>query len=89
MSDPLPLLVVDADPVAQTSCVAAWEPFGFDVDCFGSGEEALRRITPGFRGVVLSDIALRGMDGFALLDQVKSMNANVPTILMTGFPGRG
>ena len=85
MSEELQLVFIDDDPAIHDSTAEALELAGFEVACFESAEAALRHITPEFRGIVISDVRLRGMDGLALLDHVKAANANVPVILVTGY----
>lgn len=50
----------------------------------GSYIEAKDHISPNFDGVVVSDIRMPGKDGFALLDYVRSIDADLPVILLTG-----
>ncbi|MEZ5714493.1 MAG: sigma-54 dependent transcriptional regulator [Paracoccaceae bacterium] len=50
----------------------------------GSFIEAKDHIAPGFEGVVVSDIRMPGRDGFFLLDHVRTVDADLPVILLTG-----
>ncbi|MCF6316613.1 MAG: sigma-54 dependent transcriptional regulator [Marinosulfonomonas sp.] len=50
----------------------------------GSYIEAKDHISTDFDGVVISDIRMPGKDGFALLEYVRSMDADLPVILLTG-----
>jgi len=50
----------------------------------GSYIEAKDHISADFNGVVISDIRMPGKDGFALLEYVRSMDADLPVILLTG-----
>ncbi len=58
---------------------------GLDPLTVGSFIEAKDHISPEFDGgVVLSDIRMPGKDGFALLDHVQRVDAELPVILLTG-----
>ena len=53
-----------------------------------SAEEALGKLDDGVRPelmVVLSDINMPGMDGLALLQEVKRRNAGLPVIMVTAY----
>ena len=52
----------------------------------GSGEEALERLDTGIRPeliVILSDINMPGMDGLALLREIKTRWAELPVMMVT------
>ena len=50
----------------------------------GSFIEAKDHLSPDFQGVVVSDIRMPGRDGFHLLSYAKSVDADLPVILLTG-----
>jgi CheY-like chemotaxis protein len=54
----------------------------------GSGEEALERLDTGIRPeliVILSDINMPGMDGLALLCEIKTRWADLPVMMVTAY----
>jgi CheY-like chemotaxis protein len=54
----------------------------------GSGEEALERLDTGIRPeliVILSDINMPGMDGLALLREIKTRWADLPIMMVTAY----
>jgi CheY-like chemotaxis protein len=54
----------------------------------GSGEEALERLDTGIRPeliVILSDINMLGMDGLALLREIKTRWAELPVMMVTAY----
>jgi CheY-like chemotaxis protein len=54
----------------------------------GSGEEALERLNTGIRPeliVILSDINMPGMDGLALLREIKTRWAELPVMMVTAY----
>lgn len=53
-----------------------------------SGEEALERLTDGIEPqliVVLSDINMPGMDGLALLQEIKTRRPDMPVMMVTAY----
>src|SRR5204862_273701 len=49
-----------------------------------SAEEALRLIAAHDYDAIVSDIKMPGMDGLALLDEVREIRPETPTLLITG-----
>lgn len=60
---------------------------GYDVDSAASGEEALRRVAQGGFDLVLLDVLMPGMDGFAVLEQIKSTadTRSLPVIMISAL----
>lgn len=84
MSDPLKILFIEDDPAVRLGSVQAFQLSGLEVQAFESAEPALKILEAGFAGIVVSDIRLPGMDGFALLQRVMALDAALPVILVTG-----
>jgi serine/threonine-protein kinase len=57
------------------------------VDSAASGEEALRRVAQGGFDLVLLDVLMPGMDGFAVLEQIKSSpdTRSLPVIMISAL----
>ena len=54
----------------------------------GSGDEALDKLTAGIKPqliVILSDINMPGMDGLALLREIKQQRPDLPVIMVTAY----
>ncbi|SFJ29218.1 sigma-54-dependent transcriptional regulator [Aerobium aerolatum] len=83
MKSPSVLLVDDEEDIRH-STAQALELAGLTVHEFASAEQALDYITPGFRGVVVSDIRMPGLDGMTLLSRIHDIDADIPVILVTG-----
>jgi EAL domain-containing protein (putative c-di-GMP-specific phosphodiesterase class I) len=58
----------------------------FDVVACESAQHALDEVKRGGVSVVLSDIAMPGMDGIDLLRAIRHRDADLPVILITGTP---
>ncbi|MBU6488926.1 MAG: sigma-54 dependent transcriptional regulator [Burkholderiales bacterium] len=82
--DGLKVLFVEDEPAVRLGGVQALQLRGIDVQPFERAELAVRQIRQGFPGIVVTDVRLPGIDGFALLEQVRSIDADLPVILVTG-----
>lgn len=78
------VLVVDDDRPVREALGQSLELADLQPVLVGSYIEAKDHITRAFDGVVLSDIRMPGKDGFALLDHVRAVDADLPVILLTG-----
>lgn len=78
------VLLVDDEEEIRRSTAQSLQLAGFAVRDFPAAEAALDYATPGFNGVVVSDIRMPGMDGMALLRRLQSIDPGLPVILMTG-----
>src|ERR1051325_4404850 len=58
------------------------------VDTSESAAGALRRIAAANYDAVVADIKMPGMDGLALLAEIRALRADMPTLLMTGHGQR-
>ena len=84
MPDDAVVLFVEDDPTVRFGSAQALELAGRTVRVFASAEEALPAVTPGFRGVLVTDVRLPGIDGMALLERAKRIDADLPVIVVTG-----
>ena len=84
MNDPLQVLLVEDDPDVRLGCEQALQLEDIPVSGVDSAEAALRRVQPDFAGIVVSDIRLPGMDGMALLRELRALDPDLPVVLITG-----
>ena len=67
---------------------------GYSVTCFGSATELFKEMSREKRdplrkiGVIVSDIHMRPIDGFGLLQSVKKTHPDTAVILMTAYDER-
>jgi CheY-like chemotaxis protein len=78
-----PVLVVEDDAAVRAYLVTVLEHAGYRVIAAGSGEEALGLLGSQPAQLALLDLALPGMDGFALAARLPG---DVPVIMVTGDP---
>ena len=86
-SPPEPLIyVVDDDPAVLHSTRFLIECEGHRVETFADGSELLAAF-PGPRpALVLLDQVMAGMDGLEVFGRLRTLDADVPVVLMTGHP---
>lgn len=81
---PPPVLVIDDEQHLRITASQTLELAGYAPKAYVSAESALEALTPDFDGVVVSDIRMPGMDGMALLREVRRRDPDLPIILITG-----
>jgi DNA-binding NtrC family response regulator len=82
---PAEILVVDDDAVERSDLAAMVKSFGYEVVTAADGCEALLKLAGGPISVILTDLMMPGMDGFALLKELAARGDRTPTIVLTGF----
>ena len=83
--DPLRILVVDDEPSQRELLAGFLKKQGHDVFLAGGGAEALDRVKDTRVDLVLSDFKMPGMSGLELLHGVKTVNPEIPFILVTAY----
>jgi two-component system cell cycle response regulator len=84
--DPAEILIVDDDPDVRVFVRAVLESDGHQVIEAGSGQEAIQRLRIRRPSLVLLDVLMPAMDGFAVVHAIKrEPGAFVPVILLTGL----
>src|SRR5690606_32336097 len=78
------ILLIDDEDELRRSTAQALDLSGFKVRDLASAERALDLVTPGFNGVVVTDIRMPGMDGMTLMGRIREIDADIPVILTTG-----
>ncbi|HEV2706122.1 MAG TPA: sigma-54 dependent transcriptional regulator [Pyrinomonadaceae bacterium] len=81
-----PLILVAEDEDLMRAIVARLlEEAGYRVAACASAEEALAAFASEDVAVTLTDIRMSGMDGLALLDRIKDVDAEALVIVMTAY----
>lgn len=81
-AQPARILVVDDEPNLRRAVEVALRLRGFEVDTAANGPEALRRIAARRPDAIVLDIAMPGLDGLALLPQIRQRTA-APVLMLT------
>ncbi|MFY0991273.1 sigma-54-dependent transcriptional regulator [Halomonas sp. C05BenzN] len=79
-----PVMIIDDEPHLRITAGQTLELAGYAPEPHASAEAALESLAPDFPGVVVSDIRMPGMDGMALLREVRNRDPDLPVILITG-----
>ena len=77
------IMVVDDDPDVLLALAQNLTLAGYEVVTANSAETALRAITRGYPGIILSDIRMPGLDGLELLRRVVGIDPELPVVLMS------
>jgi EAL domain-containing protein (putative c-di-GMP-specific phosphodiesterase class I) len=80
------LLLVDDEPFVLDAYAEALCMEGWKVDCAADGHAAIQRLRTQSYDVIVSDIAMPGMDGVQFLRAVRDFDLDVPVVLITGNP---
>ncbi|HEY9805894.1 MAG TPA: ATP-binding protein, partial [Candidatus Obscuribacterales bacterium] len=82
------ILVVDDEPFTLQFITFALEEAGATVTAVTSGKAALQALRRSTFDVLISDIGMREMDGYALIQQIRSafpQNQKLPAIALTAY----
>jgi signal transduction histidine kinase len=83
------VLVVDDDPGAREVIANILQNFGARVSLAGSGPAALTLLFERKPHVLVADLAMPEMDGYALIEQVRALDPNlggrVPAVAVTAY----
>ncbi|HUT77993.1 MAG TPA: EAL domain-containing protein [Polyangia bacterium] len=80
------VLVVEDEEALRRAFVRMLEDGGFTVVQTADGRQAIEAVAAGAFEVILTDIAMPGMDGMQLLRAVRERDLDVPVILISGNP---
>ena len=80
------LLIIDDERMARANLARALERGGHESAQAGSGEEGLKLLGEQDFDVVITDIAMAGMNGMEVLKAVRSSKPDVEVIMATGYP---
>ncbi|MGR3592869.1 MAG: sigma-54-dependent transcriptional regulator [Limimaricola soesokkakensis] len=78
------VLLVDDDREVREALGQTLELADLEPILAGSYVAAKDHITPGFDGVIVTDIRMPGRDGFHLLERAREVDPELPVILLTG-----
>jgi signal transduction histidine kinase/ActR/RegA family two-component response regulator len=82
---PLRVLVVDDDQGVREVLRDMLVALGHTVAEFSSGEEALQTFQPGLYDLILTDLGMPGITGWALAQTVRAVDASVAVAFVTGW----
>jgi DNA-binding NtrC family response regulator len=81
----LKIVVAEDEAITLKHLTYALGAEGYEVAGVGNGLDALRRIEQGPVDLLIADIKMPGMDGLALLAEVRAKHPGTAVIIVTGF----
>lgn len=78
------ILIVDDDAAVLKLLTKVIRGNGLDCDAAGSGEEALKLLSENSYALMLLDINLGGMDGFEVIEKLRSRGDQIPIFIISG-----
>ncbi len=86
MNQPFRLMIIDDDTAMLRSVENIFIHQGYEVSLAKSGIQAVNALSKGNTpDLVLLDIAMPEMDGYAVFKEIKSIQPNVPVIFLTSM----
>ena len=70
------VMIVDDDLAIRLTVRAVLEPKGFEVHPVEDGEGCIKELEKGFKGVILMDIMMPGMSGWATVREINERGLN-------------
>ena len=84
------ILIVDDNPNMSTLLSDILEIFDFEGCHAEDGKEALDRLKEESYDMVFTDLRMPVMDGYDLLDRIKTEHPTMPVVVVTGYAvGKG
>lgn len=84
MSDHLTVFIVDDDPAVRDALSLLLGIQDYRVAVFGDAESFLKAYKSEWRGCLVLDIRMPGMDGLTLQKRLAQLGSELPVIIMTG-----
>lgn len=79
------ILVVDDEPMILTAVSRIASAEGFIVDSDDNADSALKKLSQNKYSLILCDIMMPQMDGFAFLDELQKRKIVTPVVMITGY----
>ena len=83
MKRKLRILVVEDEPAIRNGLLDVFVYHGYEVDGAADGPTGLEKALSGRYDLILLDVMLPGVDGFAICDRVRAADRDQPIIMLT------
>ena len=84
MTDNLTVFIVDDDPSVRDALGLLLGVHDYRLAVFADADSFLEALKPHWRGCLLLDIRMQGMDGLALQKKLLELGCDLPVVIMTG-----
>jgi DNA-binding NtrC family response regulator len=84
-SKPARILAVDDEPEMAEIARVVLERVGHEVTVETDGARALELILEGRPDLVVTDLRMPGLDGLALIEQIRARGLNIPVLVLTAY----
>lgn len=78
------VLIVDDDEAVRTTLYKVIKSNGLDADMAAGGEQALQMTAKTHYDLILLDVNMQGMDGFSVVQKLRSRGIQTPIIIVSG-----
>lgn len=78
------VLIVDDDEAVRTTLYKVIRSNGLDAELASSGEQALQMTEKTHYDLILLDVNMHGMDGFSVVQKLRSRGIKTPIIIVSG-----
>jgi two-component system, sensor histidine kinase and response regulator len=79
------VVVIDDDEVMRITCREILAKGGFTVETFANGQDGINRLREVRPQVLLLDLKMPGLDGFAVMEIVRKLDPDVIIVVITGY----
>lgn len=79
------ILLVDDEESILNSFRKDFEHEGYQVTTAASGEEAIKKLQNKHFDLVVTDLAMSGLDGIEVLQEAKKQDPEIGTMILTGY----
>jgi RNA polymerase sigma factor (sigma-70 family) len=83
MAEDLVVYIVDDDPAVRDSLSLLLSLRGYRTATFGSAEDFLAALRPEWKGCLIADIRMPGMDGLELQRELARRGTRLPVVIVT------
>ena len=83
MNRQLRILVVEDEEAIRTGLIDVLVFHGYETDCAATGPDGLEKALSGHFDLILLDVMLPGIDGYAICEQVRAADREQPIIMLT------
>jgi DNA-binding NtrC family response regulator len=80
------VLIVDDEPSVRQTLSEWMRKKNFHVFEAEGGRQAMEMIRRDDPDIVISDVVMPGMDGIQLLKEAKAVRADIPFLMISGYP---